>query len=44
METNETQQISTSKKVITILLLMFIPPVGYILLFKTLRTPKNGYM
>lgn len=41
METNETQQISTSKKVITILLLMFIPPVGYILLFKNFKNTKK---
>lgn len=41
METNGTQQISTSKKVITILLLMFIPPVGYILLFKNFKNTKK---
>lgn len=41
METEEKQQISTSKKVITILLLMFIPPVGYILLFKNFKNTKK---
>ena len=41
METNGTQQISTSKKVITVLLLMFIPPVGYILLFKNFKNTKK---
>lgn len=41
METEEKQQISTSKKVITILLLMFIPPIGYILLFKNFKNTKK---
>ena len=41
METEEKQQISTSKKVITILLLIFIPPIGYILLFKNFKNTKK---
>lgn len=41
METEEKQQISTLKKVITILLLIFIPPIGYILLFKNFKNTKK---